>query len=376
MLKLAVYPCLAFPHRKMTRPRFLFLSFYMLACFYVFAYPVARLASWAGVEFVTALATGLLLWVAGFFAMRYAFAGPNMKVRYVVVHWMGMSFILASVVLGYELARLPLEFDDGAAVPWLIAIAAALVLFAIGASHHLRIRKLRIDSPKLREPRRVVQISDVHIGSRQRGFMARIVRRINALKPDFVVITGDLLDSTSVDIRALQPLEDIGAPVYFSVGNHERYADLGKAIEMVTRLGIKPLQQAVESIGSLQFIGIDDAESRTQVAKHLPALSPSREHFTILLYHRPLGFEAAAEHGIDLMLSGHTHRGQVFPFNLVVRQQFRRVAGLYRIADNYHYVSPGTGTWGPLMRLGSFNEISCFDLVPLVSKQDPAISKP
>ena len=95
----------------------------------------------------------------------------------------------------------------------------------------------------------------------------------------------------------------------------------------------------------------------------------------MLLYHRPLGWEAAVEHGVDLMLSGHTHNGQIFPFNLLVKRQFRRISGLYSSKDsgkdgaagrpNAHlYVSPGTGTWGPLMRLGSLNEITCIDVKP------------
>jgi predicted MPP superfamily phosphohydrolase len=70
------------------------------------------------------------------------------------------------------------------------------------------------------------------------------------------------------------------------------------------------------------------------------------------------------EHGVDLMLSGHTHNGQIFPFNYLVRQQFARIKGLYQSESAYLYVNSGTGTWGPLMRLGTRNEISCFDLVP------------
>lgn len=352
----------------MTRSRLIFNSLFLLACFYVFAYPSMRLSTWFGPQYAIGWGGGCVLWLLGFIGMRYSFGGPRMRVRYVVVHWMGISFILASVALVYEVLRIFLPYPDAAVAPWLLMTGGLLVIGTIIASHHLRVKKIRIASPKIPANIRVVQISDVHIGSRQRGFMTRIVDRINKLQPDFVVITGDLLDSSSVDIDALEPLRMLSATTYFSVGNHERYADLDKAIGMLEEVGVKPLQQAKVAHEVLQFIGIDDAESPGQVAKHLPGLQPSAQHFSILLYHRPLGFETAASHGIDLMLSGHTHNGQIFPFNFLVRRHFKRIQGLYRSEIGthiaHHYVSPGTGTWGPLMRLGSLNEISCFDLVP------------
>lgn len=364
MLEFAVYLDLPCSPRSMNRSRLIFLSLFALACFIVFAYPAMRISSWFGPTYAIGRGGGLLLWLLGFLGMRYAFGGPRMVVRYLVVHWMGASFMAATVTLGYELLRPFLSISDRQAAPWLLVLTVVLIGGAVLASHHLRVKKVRIASSKLARSWRVVQISDVHIGSRQRGFMARVVNRINRLEPDFVVITGDLLDSSSVEIDALEPLRSLDAPTYFSVGNHERYADLDKAIDMLKQLGVMPLQQAMATGEALQFIGIDDAEHPNQVSKHLPSLRPSTRHFSILLYHRPLGFESAAAHGIDLMLSGHTHNGQIFPFNFVVRRQFSRIQGLYRIGPAHHYVSPGTGTWGPLMRLGSFNEISCFDLVP------------
>ena len=98
--------------------------------------------------------------------------------------------------------------------------------------------------------------------------------------------------------------------------------------------------------------------SRTQLAH----LDLDQEAFKILLYHRPDGLEAAAACGIDLMLTGHTHAGQIIPFNLVVKRFFAHIRGLATYGPTTLYVSPGTGTWGPVMRLGSRSEITCFDL--------------
>ncbi len=348
----------------MTRSRLPFLLLFTAACFYVFAYPPWRFSHWAGEPWrLHWIAIGAI-WFAGFQGMRHAFAGPRLRLRYGVVHWMGISFVFASVASAWELLRLVLPVADADAVPWLLLISVILVLLAIAASHHLRVRRVEIPSAKVRRPLRVVQISDVHIGSRRGGFMARIVARINRLQPDYVVITGDLIDSSAVEIEALASLADLDGTVFFSVGNHERYADLPKALSMLESLGVQPLRQQSHLVDGVQFIGIDDADHRDQVEQHLPVVGVRDDHYTILLYHRPVGWESAISHGVDLMLSGHTHNGQIFPFNWVVRQQFRRIGGLYREGNAHLYVSVGTGTWGPLMRLGSLNEISCFDLRP------------
>jgi predicted MPP superfamily phosphohydrolase len=347
----------------MLRHPLVFRTLFLSICFFVFTYPVMRLSTWLGMP-IGAVGT-ILLWVIGIISMWHSFRGPNMVVRYVVVHWMGASFVLAMLVLCYDLLSIPFDFDHAVAAKWLIAIAAVIVIGAFAASHHLNVNKIEIHSHKLAQKQRVVQISDVHIGSRQGGYMARIVNRINRLEPDIVVITGDLIDSSSVEIEDLQPLADIGAPAFFCVGNHERYADLPKALDMLERLDVKPLRQQSHDLAGVHLHGIDDADSPQQVARELPNLELHREHFNILLYHRPNGWEDAIDHGVDLMLSGHTHNGQIFPFNYIVKQQFVRIKGHYQQDGAHLYVNRGTGTWGPLMRLGSLNEISCFDLVPV-----------
>ncbi|MBT7370546.1 MAG: metallophosphoesterase, partial [Gammaproteobacteria bacterium] len=102
----------------------------------------------------------------------------------------------------------------------------------------------------------------------------------------------------------------------------------------------------------------DDA---LQVERVLDRMTLDDESFVVLMYHRPHGFEAAARKGIDLMLSGHTHNGQIFPFHLVVKSAFDRVAGLYELGQSRLYVSQGTGTWGPVMRVGTRAEITLFE---------------
>lgn len=344
-------------------------GFYILfppACFLVFAYPLYRLANWhmpGAVNFGHAVA----LWLVATVLLWFSFTRPRMVIRYVMAHWLGIGFVLFSLTVVYEIVRLIAPVNDKVAVVWILVVATALVLSAVAASHVIRVKHLAFESSKVTRAHRIVQITDVHIGSRRGGYLARIVRRINKLRPDTVVITGDLIDSSSVEQKDIEALRALTARKLFTIGNHERYIDLDKALNMLERLGVEILRQRGVFAGEIQFIGIDDAEAAEQVAVHLPNIERRHDKYTVLLYHRPHGWEAALEHGVDLMLCGHTHNGQIVPFNWVVKRQFRRIHGLYRNGDAHLYVSPGTGTWGPLMRLGSINEITCIDVRPAPS---------
>ncbi len=341
-----------------------FYLIYPPLCFLLFAYPPHRLSHWYGAATALGAMPTAALGLLGMVALWHSFRGPNMRVRYVAVHWMGVSFILLALVLPYEIARLVAATPDRSAALWILIAAAALVATAVAASHFVRVKRIEITSPKVTRRHRVVQISDVHIGSRQGGYLARIVRRINELAPEVVVITGDLVDSSAVGAAELRCLAQLRARALFSIGNHERYADLDKVLALLASFGVEVLRQRQVRAGELDIIGIDDADAADQVATHLPALGARRGAYTLLLYHRPLGWESAVAHGIDLMLSGHTHNGQIFPFNWLVKRQFKRISGLYRAGEARLYVSPGSGTWGPLMRLGSLNEITCIDIKP------------
>ena len=336
----------------------------MVACLFVFAYPAGRLSYWYFDNSGFSSGLAVAIWIGTIVLARYTFGGPRMKLRYLLVHWMGVSFIFASLTLFAEFARMILPVADPVTAT-AVAIAGLLcIVTAVLLSHYLTVKRLTITSSKLDRSYRIAQISDVHIGSRQKGFMQRIVNRINSLNPDFIVVTGDLIDSSAVDIDALESIRQLNAVTLFCIGNHERYADLAKVIDMAERLGMITLRQQTYHSEQLAFSGIDDADDVNQVALHLPQIPADAGKFNILLYHRPVGWEAAVDHGFDLMLSGHTHNGQIFPFNWIVKQQFRRIAGLYSKGNAHLYVSSGTGTWGPLMRLGSLNEITLFNLVP------------
>ena len=280
--------------------------------------------------------------------------------------WMGLAFLLLCVVVPVRLLHL-LGLPDGIAAGLLAAAYAPLAAWSIVNAHRLGVRRVALSSPKPDRPARLVQLSDVHVGSRGAGFLRRIVRRVNALDPDAVFVTGDLVDLMNLPEDALDPVGALAAPAFFAIGNHERYVGSDVVCARLEALGVTVLRDAQVDWGSMRIIGIDDAEARDRVARVLERIEAGerdRTRFTILLYHRPDGLEDAARAGIDLMLCGHTHNGQIVPFDRIVKRYFPRIAGRYDTGATVLYVSPGTGTWGPTMRLGSSNEITVFELSP------------
>ena len=280
--------------------------------------------------------------------------------------WVGLAFVLLCVVVPVHLLRL-LGLPHDLAALLLPAVYLPLAAWSIVNAHRLAVRRIELSSPKIDRPLRLVQVSDVHVGSRGSGLLARIVRRINALGPDAVLITGDLIDLMKLPAGALDAVGALAAPAFFAIGNHERYIGSDAICARLDALGVTVLRDARVDWRELRIIGIDDAEARDQVARVLDRIGAGEElqaRFTVLMYHRPDGAEDAARAGVDLMLCGHTHNGQIVPFDRIVKRFFPRIAGRFDIEGMVLYVSPGTGTWGPTMRLGSSNEITVFELSP------------
>jgi predicted MPP superfamily phosphohydrolase len=336
-----------------------------ILCFLLFVYPILRIATWYQGEFPFTWAQLLLLWVVPTLGVWLGMRRPDLVwLRFVMLQWLGVTFIFFSLTLLYEPVHLLLPVDDRLAALILLATGAVLSLAAFINAHLVFVKKLMFSSDKLSKSYRLVQISDIHIGSRRRGFLQRLVRRVNTLDPDYVLITGDLLDAEHVGQRELLPLQELTAPAFFITGNHERYVGLDTVIPVLTALGVRSLRNTTEILTDIELIGIDDVEDPEQVNRQLARLKTDSSRYRILLYHRPTGWPDAVSQGIELMLCGHTHNGQIVPFNLLVKRHFPYVKGLFSQAGSHLYVSTGSGTWGPVMRLGSVNEITCIDLQP------------
>ena len=219
---------------------------------------------------------------------------------------------------------------------------------------------------------RIVQISDIHIGPiLGQSFARHLVDRIHALAPDLVAITGDLVDGRVGKIAAeVAPFSDLKAPrgVFLVTGNHDHYSGVESWVEWARGIGICVLRNQRVTIeeaglGSFELAGVDDHRSGFETGRGgedldaaLEDLSPDRA--VILLAHDPTTFKRASAMGIDLQISGHTHGGQIWPFEYFVRAAVPFVAGHYRRGDAQLYVSRGTGFWGPPMRLFAPSEIT------------------
>lgn len=342
---------------------FVFWAFVLVSAYLVYVYPVFRILHWYGWGGAVGWYLPLALWAVVSTGLWLSFNGRAAALKTVLVNWMGVGFIFFSLCLVYEIVRLLVQVDDDKAAVWIVAAGTMLSLFAVFVALRLAHRHIRITSPKLGRNYRIVQISDVHIGSRSAKFLHDVVRSINKLAPDYVMITGDLLDTGKVGLEHLSALERLASSAYFITGNHERYVGLDHVLPILEQVGVGVLRNSAVLEHDIQFIGIDDADDPEQVAKILPLIDMHPTKFRVLLYHRPLGWHAAVGEGIELMLSGHTHNGQIYPFNWLVKRQFKLIKGIHRDGGSHLYVSPGTGTWGPVMRLGSRNEITCFDLI-------------
>ncbi|MBC7171393.1 MAG: metallophosphoesterase, partial [Polyangiaceae bacterium] len=221
---------------------------------------------------------------------------------------------------------------------------------------------------------RIAQISDVHVGPAIREHEVRtIVEAVNALSPDLVAITGDLVDGTVERIGpAVAPLAELRSThgSFFCTGNHEYYSGVDAWCEEVARLGVRVLSEThvlVEHGGArLLVAGVDDPEGK-RFGAHEPKPSAALEgapphDCSVLLAHRPRAVREASAAGFDLQLSGHTHGGQYFPYTWLVRLFEPFETGLHRVGRTLLYVNRGTTFWGPPIRLGSAQEITLLTL--------------
>jgi len=303
--------------------------------------------------------------------------------------WMGFAFLLlvqllatdaALWIAGAALRAAGGSTPDGAVIS---GVRAALVAGIAGVAGIFGLRgglrppaivrrEIRIRRwPAALDGLRVAQISDIHIGPiRRRRFAERLTERVNALRPDLIAVTGDLVDGNVELIGAeVEPFRALHAPlgVYFVTGNHDYFSGVRDWTAKVRELGLRVLRNecvAIETRGSLfDVVGVDDhrgdffgTEGREDLEAALSGRDPARP--ALLLAHDPSTFKRAAHCGIDLQLSGHTHGGQIFPFGFFVRLVTPFVAGRYRRGDAELYVSRGTGFWGPPMRLFAPAEIT------------------
>ncbi|KLD98241.1 metallophosphoesterase [Aliarcobacter butzleri L348] len=297
----------------------------------------------------------------------------------------GMIFLTFIITLLHEIISFGISktkytknrrefFKKGLDIGVISAVIATNVK-AIDNARHIELEVVDVKINNLKKPYKIIQISDIHIGGLiTKNFIKSMVDKINLLNADVVVITGDLVD-TKLDFArpALDELKNLQSKygTYFIVGNHEYFHGVKPIIDYVNSLGIKTLENENVYIGEkdegFYLAGVYDRFG-FRYGSYIPDINKALENCennpTILLAHQPKYInEIKDTKNIDLILCGHTHGGQIFPFNFLVKLEQPYVKGLHQHNDTTQvYVNKGTGFWGPPMRLGASSEITVLRL--------------
>jgi predicted MPP superfamily phosphohydrolase len=231
----------------------------------------------------------------------------------------------------------------------------------------IRLTRVTVTLPHLPaawNERTVALISDVHLGHVSGPFFVRrIVAKLRALAPDLLLVSGDMFDGTTVGLdRLVAPWSEYAPPLgtYFVTGNHDEFVDRRQYLRVLARNGLRVLNNERVVIDGLQLLGIHDGEAGDPESfrEILRGMKIDRGLPSVLLAHKPENLRIAADEGVSLQLSGHTHRGQLWPWTLLVRRIYRQFAyGLHRLDGLQVYTSSGVGTWGPPLRVGTKSEI-------------------
>ncbi|MCF8057169.1 MAG: metallophosphoesterase [Desulfocapsa sp.] len=302
--------------------------------------------------------------------------------------WMGFLFIFVVFSLTLDSLRLLLWVGKrfvGQGTSWprvssqiasLVSLILAGGFFAYGLFEAQDIRQEHVVLSTAKLPPgvdrlRIVQVSDVHlgllVGERTLG---RIVKAVSEAEPDLLVSTGDLVDSSPRSlVREAEMWSGVNPRLgkLAVTGNHEFYTGIEDSIYFTSQAGFVPLRDEVQWAGPISVVGLDDHRSfsvngQPGMQKKVRLSEDDRQRFVLLLKHRP-GRNSLYSERADLQLSGHTHQGQIFPFGLVTRMIFPFPGGLSSDKGEWLYVSRGSATWGPPIRVFSPPEITIIDLV-------------
>ena len=275
---------------------------------------------------------------------------------------MGIGFISFWVVTAAILIKGIFNFNSYylGLLSLLFILILSLISFYFGSK--IYIKNINIKSNKIKSDVSFIFLSDVHMGSNNIKHLNKIILLLKNKWYDFLLIGGDLIDSSSFDLSSLKIIkENISCPIYFVTGNHEYYLkNSNTKIKEINNYGIHHICNNNIEINNVNLIGIDDNLLKNKQIEIIKDKS-SKEKLNLILIHKPSIWDQVYNE-CDLMLSGHTHNGQIFPFNFFVRMQFKFKYGLYTFNNSKLYVSSGSGTWGPKMRLGTVNEIIFFHL--------------
>ncbi len=315
------------------------------------------------------------------FVLQIRFSFLSIELYLIAGTLIGFSLFLFAVSLFYDILRsifsksnfsptrrkfIKFCFD----ITFVIFVIACFLKGIFNALTPPKIRQVDIKIKNLQSSLKIAMITDVHIGEfLQKDFMKKLVNDINLANPDIVVIVGDLVDVNAAFIGDfLEPLKSLKSTygTFYVPGNHEYYHGIDGILEKISSLGIEILGNKNKKIASINLAGVYDLAGirfkhlEPNLDEALTGCDPSLP--TILLSHQPK-FIKSMQQDVDLVLCGHTHAGQIFPFGLLVLLDQGFLHGLYKINDKMQgYVSSGAGFWGPPVRIFAPSEIVILNL--------------
>lgn len=297
----------------------------------------------------------------------------SVPLEFLAANWIGVLFLLFSSLLVTDVLTLGgwlFPRDSPMIRGWAATLAVLLSIIALAQGLRgpvLRDYEVTLAGLSSEQDGLVlVALSDLHLGTLiGKRWLERLVARVDALHPDLLVIVGDVVDGNAETVKPLVPLlRKFHAPlgVWAVTGNHDYYAGFERSIALFEAAGFSVLRDSWARIApNLVLAGVDDLTARAQFGEPghpvEKALKGRPAGATILLSHSPMQIEAASNAGVGLVLCGHTHHGQIWPFNFLVASRYPLIGGRYQIGGMTVIVSRGAGTWGPRMRLWWPSEI-------------------
>jgi hypothetical protein len=322
------------------------------------------------------IGTGMVLWGLFYLSrtLRRSHAGLLIGgFEFFGMGWMGTLFLLFFAMLvvdfvtlfGFILPRLAPTLRG-----WALIVGGGLAIFAlIQGLRPPTVQKYNVPItglPAKMDGKKIVALTDMHLGNQLgKSWLDNRIKQVQKLKPDLVVLVGDILDGHDGTMSRLIPsLRRFSAPlgVWAVLGNHEFYRGADSSAELLEKAGITVLRNRWTEIHpGLVLAGVDDLTANRRFETNgdplATTLTGRPAGNTILLSHTPWQAEKAGQSNVDLMLSGHTHNGQIWPFSYLVRRFYPLLYGYYEVQGMTVIVCRGTGTWGPRMRLWHPGEI-------------------
>ena len=319
---------------------------------------MANLPLWSKIAF------GIIFWVVAC-ALFISLGARNIAMPEALVRvlfsigsaW--MVFLLYMVLLLLVVDMVHLVRPSFGGFHYALGITLCLLVYGYWNYRHPKVSEVDITINKpLESPMRIVAVSDIHLGyGTDKQQLKQYVELINAQQPDIVLIAGDLIDNSIKPVREQhmhEELQEINAPAYMVMGNHEYISGAAECVDFLSNTPIQLLKDSIITLeNGVQIIGRDDKHNRRRKSLEQLVAECDNAKPTIVLDHQPYNLAQTDSLKVDLQFSGHTHRGQIFPLNLLTDYIYEQSHGYRQWSYSHIIVSSGLSLWGPPFRIGT-----------------------